>query len=69
MGYSAPITDLAVTSLIATQFKGDAIVPVNRDRGVVERAKQLVDRQRPPVVVEDFIDPSAIEKWTRTFAS
>jgi len=56
MGYSVPVTDLTVTSLIATQFKGDAIVPVNQDRGVIERANALGDRQHRPAVAEDFID-------------
>lgn len=69
MGYSAPVTDLTVTSLIATQFKGSTIVPVNRDPGLIDRAKEIGDRRNPPRVVEDFIDDEAMEKWTTAFAS
>ena len=52
MGYSAPVTDLTVTTLIATQFKGSTIVPVNLDRAMVERAKKLGDRRRTLRVME-----------------
>lgn len=69
MGYSAPVTDLTVTSLIATQFKGSTIVPVNRDPGLVDRANELGDRRNSPRVVEDFIDLKAMEKWTTACAS
>jgi len=69
MGYSVPVTDLTVRTLIATQFKGHAIVPVNLDPEVVGRAKELGDRRRPPDVTDAFIDPSALQKWTDTFAT
>jgi hypothetical protein len=35
MGYSVPVTDLTVRTLIATQFRGRTIVPVNQDPDVV----------------------------------
>jgi len=44
-GYSAPATDLTVTTLIATQFKGKTIVPVNPDTDIIQRAKEP---GRPP---------------------
>ncbi len=69
MGYSAPLTDLTVSTLIATQFKGDAIVPVNPDRGVFQRVRQLGSRSKPPTVDDSFIDPDPIDKWVQTFAS
>lgn len=70
MGYSAPVTDLTVTTLIATQFKGSTIVPVNLDRAMVERAKKLGDRRRTLRVMEDFVGTAAcLEKWTNMFAS
>ncbi len=69
MGYSAPLTDLTVTTLIATQFKGEAIVPVNRDPAVVDRVKELRGKIRPPEVIDSFIDANAIDKWVKTFAS
>jgi len=71
MGYSAPATDLTVTTLITTQFKGNTIVPVNRDRGLIKRAAELGDRRNPPRVVKDFIDPKAnvMQRWTGAFAS
>lgn len=69
MGYSAPLTDLTVTTLIATQFKGDAIVPVNRDSTVIDRARELGSKINPPDVIDSFIDADAIGKWTSTFAS
>jgi hypothetical protein len=69
MGYSIPVTDLTVRTLIATQFKGRTIVPVNQDPDVVARARELGDRRSPPNVIDAFIDPSALEKWTNTFAS
>jgi hypothetical protein len=68
IGYSAPLTDLTVTTLIATQFKGDAIVPVNPDRKVFTRAQELGSRSKPPTVVDSFIDKEAIGKWVATFA-
>jgi len=64
MGYSAPATDLTVTTLIATNFKGRAIVPVNIDRSIIDSAGRLGNRSSPPEVVENFIDTDAIEKWT-----
>lgn len=69
MGYSAPVTDLTVTTLIATQFKGDAIVPVNLDPDVFKRAQELGSRSKPPTVVDSFIDKDAIAKWVTMFAS
>jgi NAD-dependent SIR2 family protein deacetylase len=68
MGYSAPVTDLSVTSLIATQFRGSAIVPVNLDATMADHAKELGDRRNPPQVVEEFVGLSSLEKWTNTFA-
>jgi hypothetical protein len=75
MGYSAPGTDLTVTSLIATQFKGKNIVPVNPDKDIIQRAKELGDRRNMPTVDESFVfplspnDPSPLEKWVDTFGS
>jgi hypothetical protein len=69
IGYSAPLTDLTVTTLIATQFKGGAVVPVDRDREVLGRVRQLISKINPPDVVADFIDPDAIDKWVSTFAA
>jgi hypothetical protein len=71
MGYSAPATDLTVSTLVATQFKGDAIVPVNLDPSIIDRARELGDRsRRPPIkVVGSFTGLDAIGKWTSTFAS
>lgn len=69
MGYSAPVTDLTVTTLIATQFRGSAIVPVNPDTAMVERAKELGDRRDPPQVIGEYVGSSPLEKWTNTFAS
>lgn len=69
MGYSAPVTDLTVTSLIATQFRGDMLVPVNRSRNAVERARSLGSRSSPPQVIDTFVGADAISKWTRKFAS
>jgi hypothetical protein len=68
MGYSAPLTDLTVTTLIATQFKGDAIVPVNPDRSVLERANEIGSNSHRPKVVDRFICADAIAEWVRTFA-
>lgn len=65
MGYSAPATDLTVTTLISTQFKGSTIVPVNPDSAVLGRVRDLIGHRQGAVnVVEDFIDPSALRKWT-----
>ena len=65
MGYSAPATDLTVTTLIATNFKGRAIVPVNIDRSIIDSAgEEFGNRSDPPEVVENFIATDAIEKWT-----
>ena len=69
MGYSAPVTDLTVTSLIATQFKGSVITPVNKEEKMVERAAQLGDRRNPPHVVEEYVGDLALRRWTDTFAS
>lgn len=69
MGYSAPVTDLAVTSLLATQFKGSAIIPVNRDVEIIQRARELGNRANPPDVIDSFIGTDAIAKWTAAFAS
>jgi hypothetical protein len=69
MGYSAPLTDLAVTTLIATQFKGTAIVPVDLDASVVGRVRKLSSKTSPPDVVGSFIDADAIAKWVTTFAA
>jgi hypothetical protein len=69
MGYSAPLTDLAVTTLIATQFRGDVIVPVDIDSDVVGRVRKLSSKTRPPDVVENFIEADAIAKWVATFAA
>jgi len=69
MGYSAPATDLTVTSLIATQFKGSAITPVNRDEKMIERAAELGDRRNPLHVVEEYVGDLALKRWTDTFAS
>jgi hypothetical protein len=49
-GYSAPATDLTVTTLIATQFKGKTIVPVNPDTDIIQRAKEPGDRRNMPAV-------------------
>lgn len=68
MGYSVPVTDLTVTSLIVTQFKGTTIVPVNPDPAVIKRANELGNRSHPPSVIDDFIDSSPLEKWTNMFA-
>ena len=69
MGYSAPTTDLTVSSLIATRFRGNAIVPVNRNHDVIERAKALGDRRNPPTVIEDYVAADAMAKWTTDFTS
>jgi hypothetical protein len=70
MGYSAPVTDLTVTTLIATQFKGSTIVPVNLDKTMPERAKKLGDRRRTLQVIEGFAGTTnCLEKWTNTFAT
>lgn len=69
MGYSAPVTDLTVTSLIATQFNGDAIVPVNLSKSALDSSQKLGNRSRPPTVIDTFIGADAIDKWTKTFAS
>jgi hypothetical protein len=68
MGYSAPATDLTVSTLIATQFKGEAIVPVNTDPEIIKRARGLGNRSKRPRVEDSFIVADAIEKWVRTFA-
>ncbi len=69
MGYSAPLTDLTVSTLIATQFKGSTIIPVNRDRSVVDRLEELRSKVNLPTVLDVFIDDAAIENWVVTFAS
>lgn len=69
MGYSAPVTDLTVTSLIATQFKGSVITPVNQDIKMIERAAELGDRRNLPHVVEEYVGPSSLERWVNAFAS
>jgi hypothetical protein len=69
MGYSASATDLTVTSLIATQFRGDKIVPVNRNPKAVKRARELGSRSHTPAVIDTFVGADAIANWTRTFAS
>jgi hypothetical protein len=74
-GYSAPATDLTVTTLIATPFKGKTIVPVNPDTDIIRRAKELGDRRNMPTVDKSFVfplspnDPSPLEKLVNTFGS
>jgi hypothetical protein len=69
MGYSAPITDLTVTTLIATEFKGNTIVPVNLDKTIINRAKNLGDRRRDLEVIDEYLGADCLEKWTNMFAS
>lgn len=69
MGYSAPPTDLTVSTLITTQFNGDAIIPVNQDPAVIDRAGKLGSKVKPPEVVDEFVATDAIDRWVATFAS
>jgi len=69
MGYSAPVTDLTVTTLIATEFKGDTIVPVNLSEAMINRAKGLGDRRRKLEVIDEYVGTDCLEKWTNMFAS
>jgi hypothetical protein len=69
MGYSAPPTDLAVSTLLATQFKGSTIVPLNRTKEILDRAKKLGNRANPPHVDDSFIGTDAIRKWVERNAS
>lgn len=69
IGYSAPLTDLTVTTLVTTQFSGDVIVPINPDPGVLKRSQQLGSRSAPPTVIDSFIGDDAIARWVATFAA
>ncbi|WP_405813835.1 SIR2 family protein [Streptomyces sp. NBC_01390] len=67
MGYSAPPTDLAVTNLISSNFRGEAIIPVDISDTVLARASNLVNRNISTQIITDFIGQDAIEKWVNTF--
>jgi hypothetical protein len=69
MGYSAPVTDLTVTTLIATKFKGSTIVPVSLDEAIIKRAENLGDRRRMLEVIDEYVGANCLEKWTNMFAS
>jgi hypothetical protein len=74
MGFSLPVTDLLVASMLTTNLPVDAtITPVDYGAAVVDRVKDVfaIDHTNAHRLVDSFADlgDNAIPKWVDTFAN
>ena len=74
MGFSLPVTDLLVASMLTTNLSVDAtITPVDYAAAVVDRVKDVfaIDHTNAHRLVDSFagLGDDAIPKWVNTFAN
>jgi hypothetical protein len=64
MGYSAPVSDLTVQTLVSTSFCGSAVVPVNSDERILDRLTRFLNPESDVRVVKEFIgNENVLERW------